>query len=90
MAGKTQILPTCHEPLPCFAKSGIKCTALSETYPRGVHCPFRKTYATSVVVDGHELTPEDIAAAKAKAEDGGKEAAHVPDFWEMFRYCCER
>ena len=86
MAGKTQQLPVCHEPLPCFAKAGIKCTALSETYPRGTHCPFRKTYATSIVKDGHELTPDDIATAKS-AEEGGE---HVPDFWEMFRYCAER
>ena len=86
MAGKTQILPTCHEPLECFAKSGIKCTALHETYPRGVRCPFRKTYSTSIVLDGHELTPDDIAAKKA-AEEGG--VPHEPDFWEMFRYCAE-
>ena len=93
MAKYTKVLPTCHEPAECFAKSGSFCTALRETYPRGVRCPYRKTYESNLVVNGKELTPEDIAERKAKREAKNKEVdkdGKPKDFWEAFRYCSER
>ena len=54
MAGKTMILPTCHDPHECFAKAGNLCTALRDTYPRGTPCPFRKTYEENILVNGIE------------------------------------
>lgn len=94
MAKYTKVLPTCHEPAECFAKSGSFCTALRETYPRGVRCPYRKTYESNVVVNGKELTPEDVAERKAKREAKKNEKKEVKpdeprDFWEAFRYCSE-
>ena len=93
MAKYAKLLPTCHDPAPCFAKSGGYCTALRETYPRGVRCPYRKTYESNVVVNGKELTPEDVAERKAKREAKNKEVdedGKPKDFWEAFRYCSER
>ena len=93
MAKYTKVLPTCHEPAECFAKSGSFCTALRETYPRGVRCPYRKTYESNVVVNGKELTPEDVAERKAKREAKNKEVDNdgkPKDFWEAYRYCSER
>lgn len=48
------VLPTCHDKRPCFAKNGIYCTALRETYPYGTSCPFRKTYIDNIKSDGVE------------------------------------
>lgn len=88
MAGKAMILPTCHDPHECFAKAGSVCTALRDTYPRGVPCPFRKTYEDNVLVNGIEMTPEEIADRKAQREQE-KEETHEAEFWEAFRYCSE-
>ena len=88
MAGKAMILPTCHDPHECFAKAGNLCTALRDTYPRGTPCPFRKTYEDNVLVNGVEMTPEEIADRKAQREQE-KEENHEADFWEAFRYCSE-
>lgn len=93
MAKNTMLRPICHDPAECFAKSGGYCTALRETYPRGVRCPYRKTYESNVVVNGKELTPEDVAERKAKRKAKKKEVdedGKPKDFWDAFRYCSER
>ena len=93
MAGKAIVLPTCHDPHECFAKAGNLCTALRDTYPRGTPCPFRKTYEDSVLVNGEELTADQVVERnrqrKAKREGKINEEDHEPDFWEMFGYCSE-
>lgn len=89
MAGKMAILPTCHEMAECFMKSGAYCTALRETFPRGVHCPFQKTYPDSISVNGREITAAEQAERKS-AREQKKEEDHETDFWEAFRYCSER
>ena len=83
MAKYAKLLPTCHDPAPCFAKSGGYCTALRETYPYGTRCPFRKTYIENKVVDGEEVIPH------VDAEDEPEQQPQR-DFWEAFRYCSER
>lgn len=93
MAKYERVLPTCHETAECFGKNGKYCNVLRETYPRGVRCPYRKTYESNVVVNGKELTPEDVAERKAKREAKKKEVdedGKPKDFWEAFRYCSER
>ena len=81
MAKYARLLPTCHDPAPCFAKSGSYCTALRETYPYGTRCPFRKTYIDNLVIDGEEVSPHVEDEAEPEPER---------DFWEAFRYCSER
>ena len=91
MAGKMAILPSCHESAECFMKAGSYCTALRETFPRGTHCPFRKTYPDSVSIGGREITQEEQAERRAAREQRKKEEeeANERDFWESFHYCAE-
>ena len=91
MAGKMAILPTCHDTHECFMKSGVYCTALRDTFPRGTNCPFRKTYPDSIVVGGTEITAEEIATRKELREQAkeAKEEQRERDFWESFHYCSE-
>ena len=89
MAGKAMVLPTCHDPHECFGKiGGNLCRVLRDTYPRGTPCPFRKTYEENILVNGTELTPDEVAERKAERERQ-KEENHEADFWEAFHYCSE-
>lgn len=50
--------PTCNDPRKCFAKQKDGgCAILSETYPEGEECPFRK-----LLMDEPEETNKELAA----------------------------